>query len=367
MFVATVVAALSLVNPVLAVAAGSGGKCHGLALASGKSYGPYQAGAIYAMLEQVVKEANETGTFNGTWDAVSGVTEGALNAYILSMHEKENSMAEVSATMKALTDFWGKMGAVDVYEGHPFGIIEGLVLRDGVFKADPLMKLIDELFGGDAQHLKNSKRALNIGIANLLNGTFVSFNDNFKTRDLIKVLKASVAYPGVFAPFEAWNSTWLTGSSVWNIDVAAPVLRCKHMGFAEEDIIIDAVIDSADELETVNVSNYNAFEMGLRTYEVMSYFSARKAILNAQIAYPAVTFRNVVGPKTSWRHLTLDQMYRSLVQLVPISYSKLEVAQQMKQGYKDAQATMQANKEGGAKKYHTDVKDTFYRSTTEDL
>jgi predicted acylesterase/phospholipase RssA len=49
--------------------------------------------------------------------------------------------------------------------------------------------------------MKNSIRKLNIGIANLLNGTFVSFNDNFKTRDLIKVLKASVSYPGVFQPF----------------------------------------------------------------------------------------------------------------------------------------------------------------------
>jgi len=263
------VAALSLVEPVHAGATPqNGGKCHGLALASGKSNGPYQAGAIYAMLEQFAKEANETGSFNGTWDAVSGVTEGALNAYILSLHENEKSAKEVGETMKALSAFWTKMGAVDVYEDHPLGMLEGLVLRDGVFKADPLMKLIDEEFGSDAQHLKNSKRALNIGIANLMNGTFVSFNDNFKTRDLVKVLKASVAYPGVFAPFEAWNSTWLTGSSVWNIDVAAPILRCKHMGFAEEDIIIDAVIDNADELATVNVSNYNALEMGLRTYEV---------------------------------------------------------------------------------------------------
>ena len=363
MFAVTVavLAATVLAGPARAAAPGDGRKCHGLALASGKSHGPYQAGAIYAMLEQFVKDANETGTFNGTWDAVSGVTEGALNAYILSLRENEQSVEDVSATMKDLSTFWAKMGAEEVYAGHSFGMLEGLVLRDGVFRADPLMKLIDEVFGGDAVHLKNSKRALNIGIANLLNGTFVSFNDNFKTRDLIKALKASVAYPGVFAPFDAWNSTWLAGSAVWNIDVAAPILRCKHMGFAEEDIIIDAIIDDADELDTVDVSNYNAFEMGLRTYEVMSYYTARKALLNAQIAYPAVSFRHVVGPKTSWRQLSLDQLYRSLFQLVPISYSEREVSLQMKQGYKDAEAAMKVNA-GGHKKYHIDVKDTFYRS-----
>jgi len=31
------------------------GKCHGLALAAGESQGPYQAGAIIAMLEEFAK------------------------------------------------------------------------------------------------------------------------------------------------------------------------------------------------------------------------------------------------------------------------------------------------------------------------
>lgn len=158
-----------------------------------------------------------------------------------------------------------------------------------------------------------------------MNGTFVSFNDKFKTRDLLKALKSSIIYPGVFAPYEAWNTTWLTGSSIWNVDVAAPVLRCKNMGYAEEDIVIDAVIDDATELPKVNVSNYNAFEMGLRSYEVVNYYSARKALLNAQLAYPTVTFRHVVGPKTSWYDWSVDQFYKTFINWVPISYSKAEV------------------------------------------
>lgn len=115
----------------------------------------------------------------------------------------------------------------------------------------------------------------------MLNGTFVSFNDKFKTRDLLHALKASAVYPGIFEPYEAWNTTWLTGSSVWNIDVAAPILRCKAMGFAEEDIVIDAVLDDAVELPKVNVSSYNALQIGVRSYEVMNYYTARKALLNA--------------------------------------------------------------------------------------
>lgn len=218
-----------------------------------------------------------------------------------------------------------KIGSTATYKSHTFGFLEGLVFQDGFYLADPLMHLIDEEFGQGDLHQKNSKRALNIGIANLMNGTFVSFNDKFKTRDILKALKASVIYPGVFAPYEAWNTTWLTGSSVWSIDVAAPILRCKSMGYAEEDIVIDAVIDDAKELPKVNVSNYNAFQMGYRSYEVLNYYSARKALINAQMAYPTVTFRNVVGPKSSWSDWSFDQIYRWMFQWVPISYSKAEV------------------------------------------
>ena len=71
---------------------------------------------------------------------------------------------------------------------------------------------------------RNSKTKLNIGITNLFNGTFVSFNNNFKSKDLINAIKASVSYPGIFPPYEAWGSQWLSGSSIWNIDVAAPII-----------------------------------------------------------------------------------------------------------------------------------------------
>jgi hypothetical protein len=40
------------------------------------------------------------------------------------------------------------------------------------------------------------------------------------------------------------------------------------MGYAEEDIVIDVVVDSSMEIGTVDVSNYNAFEMAWRAIEV---------------------------------------------------------------------------------------------------
>ena len=238
--------------------------------------------------------------------------------------------------------FWKRIGASGVYENYLLGALEGLIVQDGLYKSEPLMDILDDEFGQQPE-LKNSKRKLNIGITNMLNGTFVSFNDNFKSKHLVEALKSSVAYPGIFPPHQAWDSFWQPGSSIWNIDVSAPVLRCKAMGFKEDQIIIDVILDNSDEIETVDVSNYNAFQMGYRTYEVMSYFTAKEGLLHAQRAYPDVKFRNIVGPKQTW---SLDSIFK----WIPINYSSNEVQRQMEQGFKDAQTVMKKS-QGQSKHY----------------
>ena len=109
-------------------------KCHGLAISSGKSHGPYQAGAIAVML-------NET----GSWDAVSGVTEGALNAFILSQS------SDAQKATQQLTSFWSTMGRSKVYDNYALGMLEGLVFGDSLFDAKPLHDLIDEQFGSKSK------------------------------------------------------------------------------------------------------------------------------------------------------------------------------------------------------------------------
>ena len=126
------------------------------------------------------------------------------------------------------------------------------------------------------------------------------------------MLKASVSYPGIFSPHTAWDSLWFSGSAIWNIDVSAPVLRCKAMGFAEEDIILDVIVDSAPEIGEVDASRYNSIQMAWRSMEVVNYFGARDGIIKAQRAYPKVQFRNIVGPNQSWTTFDLDHQFRKL-------------------------------------------------------
>lgn len=201
------------------------------------------------------------------------------------------------------------MGDRKVYDNYDFGMLEGYVFHDGIVKGEPMMEIIDEVFGNQTvfpHDQKNSQRKLNIGISNVVNGTFVSFNDNFKTRDLLHVLKASISYPGVFSPYEAWDSTWFSGSAIWGIDVSAPILRCKAMGFKEEDIVIDAIIDSDTSIGKFDAAKSNAIQMGIRSLEVINYYTALDGVIKAQRAFPKVQFRNIVGPTDSWTSLDID-------------------------------------------------------------
>lgn len=159
----------------------------------------------------------------------------------------------------------------------------------------------------------------------MYNGTFVSFNDNFKTRDLVDAIKASVSYPGIFKPHEAWDSQWFSGSAIWNIDVSAPILRCKALGYKEEDIVMDVILDNALEIDEVDVSSYNSIQVAWRTHEIMKYYGSREGIIHAQRAYPGVTFRHIVGPKGS-AGIDFEYLMRKFFEWVPINYNTKDVS-----------------------------------------
>lgn len=95
--------------------------------------GPYQAGAIQALLEK------------GGYDAISGVTEGALNAYILSLYERDEPLAAADH----LNKFWSYLSQKSVYQNYDLGVMEGLLVQDSMYKSDPLLNLIDEVFANE--------------------------------------------------------------------------------------------------------------------------------------------------------------------------------------------------------------------------
>ena len=92
-------------------------------------------------------------------------------------------------------------------------------------------------------------RKIDIGVANVLNGTFVSFSSKFAQDDLISMVHASIAFPGLYSPIERFESLWFSGSAIWNIDTTGPILRCRSLGYADKDIVPDAILGNHAKLK----------------------------------------------------------------------------------------------------------------------
>jgi hypothetical protein len=86
---------------------------------------------------------------------------------------------------------------------------------------------------------------------------------------------------------------------LFDVDVVAPIIRCKELGYNESSIVIDVIMSNHNEIKPVNMDNYTTLGMLTRVYEVYSYFNSKQGLMRAQRLYPHIDFRNVVGPKFS--------------------------------------------------------------------
>jgi hypothetical protein len=89
-----------------------------------------------------------------------------------------------------------------------------------------LYKFVEDQFKN-----KTLNRHLNIGLANVLTGQFKSFQEHHDPDEFVKVLQASLSFPGVFKMIEAFDSLWFTGSSIYELDVIAPINYCRKLGY----------------------------------------------------------------------------------------------------------------------------------------
>lgn len=60
--------------------------------------------------------------------------EGALNAYIMALYSNEES----DKASKRVEDFWIKLGDSKVYNQWSFSVLEGYLMKDGLFNIEPL-------------------------------------------------------------------------------------------------------------------------------------------------------------------------------------------------------------------------------------
>lgn len=108
--------------------------CHALVLSGGGNKGAYEAGAVYGL-------AHSLPGADVTWDVVSGVSAGALNAGGISIFAvgDELNMADW------LVNLWETCETKDIWVEWSEGLLWGLFNESGIFDDTPLFNLLTSI------------------------------------------------------------------------------------------------------------------------------------------------------------------------------------------------------------------------------
>ena len=275
---------IALLTGSLALVSAADGKCRALAFSSGDENSAYQAGVIKGLVTSTALKPDDY-----AYDAVSGVSGGALNAVLMTSFPKGK---EQDAATR-MENFWVDAANSPLYKNWLGGVAEGLLFKGGLYNSQPMVDFLKKEFTSTTV-----QRNLNIGITDIKDGAYRSFTEAniAQGSNLIDSLYASMSFAGFFEPANVLGSTYLDGSSVWDVDIFSAINRCVEKGFSQDNIIVDVILTSAANLKEVEAANYKSVNMLFRYFEVSSFYNAMDGLLRAKFAYNGVHFRYVIAP-----------------------------------------------------------------------
>ena len=284
-FYSIIVASLLAVNT-QAKTEVANGKCYALAFSSGDETSAYQAGAMAGIANSNLSAEEYA------YDAVSGVSGGAINAVILSNYTK----GQEKEAAERMEQFWKDASNTQLYRSWFGGITRGLFFEGGLYNSQPL----EDFLGKQFQSV-NIQRPIDMGIVDVVTGAYKEFNSENITQgsNLKDALYASLSFAGFFPPADVLGSYYFDGSAVWDIDIFSAVNRCKEKGFQNQDITVDVIMTSSANLKEVNASDYKSIQMLFRYLEISSFYNSMDGLLRAKFAYEGVNWRYAISPTAS--------------------------------------------------------------------
>jgi NTE family protein len=181
-----------------------------LVLSGGGAKGAYQCGAISALRG-----------CGASWDILSGVSVGAINAAYLCQHLDHYG----------LRNLWESIDDDDVKGRWFFGWFSGL-FKGGLYNMKPLRKLLEDNL--DLLAIQRSGRKLRLGAVSLTSGEYRLWDE--MADDLIDGVLASAAHPVGLAPIKARGEVWTDGG-VRNV---TPLRSAIKAGATEIDVVMCA-------------------------------------------------------------------------------------------------------------------------------
>lgn len=132
-------------------------KCRALILEGGGPRNAYSAGVLKAIVDLIPKEER-------AYDVVSGLSMGAVNAFILGMHAPGDEQAAVNEIL----DFWQNLEEKKVYKNWFLGFLQGVTAKSGLYDTEPYTKTISELIN---KYNHNFLRKFSITLTDLNSGS----------------------------------------------------------------------------------------------------------------------------------------------------------------------------------------------------
>jgi NTE family protein len=221
-----------------------------LVLSGGGSKGAYQVGAIQALLE-----------FGHSWDAVYGISVGALNAGWLAMYKPEDQYANFGG----LREIWNAIKTSnDIYEPWaPFYLNYIASLWKGSLNSGkPLRRIVTKFF--DIERARASGVKLSVGCCSLTTSRYHAFDQT--NPNILEYILASSHLPVIFEPLLIEGQVWVDGGIRHQI----PILDALKDEPEHIDVIVTQPITNYDVLSVPNKTFKSAIGVSLRGAAIFS-------------------------------------------------------------------------------------------------
>lgn len=279
-----------------------------LVLSGGGSKGSYQAGALKYIL-------GEKGV---TYDALCGVSVGAINVAFLAMYKPGQ---ELESSNK-LAQMWSQLDNSKIYKRwFPFGRWHA-IWKKSFFDSSPLHNLLKSEI--DLEKIRESGKQVNVGTVSLSSGKYTIFD---QTSDhFIDAVIASASFPGMLTPVNFLGQLWTDGG----VKEISPIKKAVELGADIIDVIItNPAVRTKKFIENPTTVDILKRSIDLSTDKIMANDIEKVEMYNL-LAQNMLTHKkfvklNIIRPENNLIEDLLD-------------FRPEKIQEMMEKGYKDAVA-----------------------------
>lgn len=312
-------------------------KWRALVLEGGGDKGSYEVGVLKAFVENLPPE-------EVMYDVVTGVSVGSINAMGIGLHK----IGEEKVAVEWMYKLWSNLNASNIYINWPYGIIEGIFYREGLWTNQPEFDYLSARFDDFKDH--KVYRKININTCDFDTGEVYKYNETAPPNKIAAAVVASTSMPFAFPHAKLDNHTFVDGGSVWNIDLSGAIDRWKEIVDDEADIIIDTILWSgAQNITRDEHKSYNTVSNYMRYKEITTFYNSLSDYEEIKRGFPKVNFRYKIVPDKP-----LPSGY------IPLGFKRESILGMIDIGYEDGKKAIEEGPKAGHERTTEILKKQMY-------